>query len=100
MILEDDRKGLPSASKRERWSRCPGSFELEKLIPDTEAGEAAEKGNRIHDALQKGDFSALNAEEAELAEKLASIEKVAVEQWLNAVLDGWIGYPKKLNARA
>lgn len=23
-----------------------------------------------------------------------------VEQWLNAVLDGWIGYPKKLHARA
>jgi hypothetical protein len=85
VILEDDRKGLPSASKRERWSRCPGSFELEKLIPDTEAGEAAEKGNRIHDALQNGDFSILSVEEADLAQKLSVLEKIAVDQWSDVV---------------
>ena len=77
----DERQGLPSASKRERWSKCPGSFELESLIPATPSGEAAEKGNRIHDALHTGDFSVLNEEEAGLAEKLRGLEELAVAQW-------------------
>ena len=77
----DERQGLPSASKRERWSKCPGSFELESLIPATPSGEAAERGNRIHDALHTGDFSVLNEEEAGLAEKLRGLEELAVAQW-------------------
>lgn len=83
--MNDERLGLPSASKRERWSACPGSFGLEKLMPETASGEAAEKGNRIHEALALGNFSELVLEEAEVAERLAILEKVAVAEWLNAI---------------
>ncbi|NDB94969.1 MAG: DUF2800 domain-containing protein [Verrucomicrobia bacterium] len=91
MIVADDRKGLPSASKRERWSKCPGSHALEKLAPEQETTEALLKGNRIHDALYKGDLSVLVDEERELAERLVELEREAISQWKKDI--GYEGKP-------
>jgi hypothetical protein len=43
----DERMGLPSASGMERIIACPGSWNLEKNIPET-TSVFAESGNKIH----------------------------------------------------
>lgn len=91
MIVADDRKGLPSASKRERWSKCPGSHALEKLAPEQEPTEALLKGNRIHDALYRGDLSGLSPDDLDIAEKLVELEKLALRQWKEDI--GYEGKP-------
>lgn len=48
--MNNERKGLPSASSMERYMLCPGSFAAEQGQPD-EASEDAESGNRIHAVL-------------------------------------------------
>lgn len=51
--MPDDRLGYPSASSLERLLLCPGSWNLEKLVPDDngEASPEADSGTRIHAAL-------------------------------------------------
>jgi hypothetical protein len=50
--MNDERKGLPSASSAQRYALCPGSFLLEQWgkEPDTTGADAA-AGNRIHGFL-------------------------------------------------
>ena len=80
MTFEDGRLGLPSASKAERWTNCVGSVQLEELIPDTETGPEAKRGDRIHFALADGKVNDLpHADEVECAELLQEMEKKAVE---------------------
>ena len=80
MTSDDGRMGLPSASKAERWTNCVGSVQLEELIPDTESGPEAKRGDRIHFALADGKVNDLpNADEIECAELLQEMEKQAVE---------------------
>lgn len=66
-IVEDERKGLPSASSFGRLALCPGSFMMEKSCPSEES-EAAAEGTLLHlymeflllheDAAEEGaDFS-------------------------------------------
>lgn len=80
MNHDDGRMGLPSASKAERWTNCVGSVQLEELIPDTETGPEAKRGDRIHFALADGKVNDLpHADEVECAEILQEMEKQAVE---------------------
>lgn len=80
MTFDDGRMGLPSASKAERWTNCVGSVQLEELIPDTETGPEAKRGDRIHFALADGKVNDLpHADEVECAELLQEMEKQAVE---------------------
>lgn len=79
MNFEDGRMGLPSASKAERWVNCVGSVQLEELIPDSESGPEAKRGDRIHFALADGKVNDLpHADEIETAELLQEMEKQAV----------------------
>lgn len=52
-----------SASKSHRWSRCPGSIEAERDIPDTKSGQA-EEGTLAHTLAERmyfrKDYSELN----------------------------------------
>lgn len=48
--MNDERKGLPSASSMERYMLCPGSYQAERDLPD-EGSEDAASGNRIHAVL-------------------------------------------------
>lgn len=86
MNFDDGRMGLPSASKAERWVNCVGSVQLEELIPDTESGPEAKRGDRIHFALADGKVNDLpSADEVECAELLQEMEKQAVEAFRTEV---------------
>lgn len=65
--MNDERKGLPSASSAQRYALCPGSFLLEQFVqePDT-AGADAQIGNRIHGFLA-GEKINLDDDEVKLA---------------------------------
>lgn len=48
----DNRFGLPSASSMERVLACPGSFLMEAHLGDTGNRSAANRGTKIHAALE------------------------------------------------
>lgn len=51
VAVVDVREGLPSASSLARLVACPGSWGMERGLPDF-SGEAAERGSRIHAWLE------------------------------------------------
>jgi hypothetical protein len=78
--MDDERKGLPSASAFRRYELCPGSFQLEqeakRLNQEAHTGsEAARRGERIHAWLagipdEDGNEIKLNESEQQTAEFL------------------------------
>jgi Protein of unknown function (DUF2800) len=48
---EDPRMGMPSASALERLALCPGSFNLERMLPPAPEDPDAASGTKIHAAL-------------------------------------------------
>lgn len=53
-----------SPSRLQRYSVCPGAFRMEDGIAE-EAGEAAQEGTRLHEAVAKADVRGLDGEQAE-----------------------------------
>jgi hypothetical protein len=78
--IEDERGGLPSASGFDSEFRCPGKRALCKRLPREEDQAAAERGKRIHDALQAGDFSNLVENEQRTASRIAYGESEIVHE--------------------
>jgi len=66
-----EAEGLPSASGFDEEFRCPGKRELCKRLPKEADTAAAERGTRIHAALEAGDFSTLCETDAQLAHRIA-----------------------------
>ena len=65
--MNDERRGLPSASSAQRYAFCPGSFLLEQSVQEPDAaGADAQIGNRIHGFLA-GEKINLDDDEAKLA---------------------------------
>jgi len=54
--MDNERKNLPSASGIERISLCPGSWNLERTLPEPPQTEDAASGTRVH-AFLAGDES-------------------------------------------
>lgn len=52
-MIEDQRKGLPSASGLQRLALCPGSWNAAKDIPE-ETSPDAERGTRLHKHMELG----------------------------------------------
>jgi len=67
-----------SASSMKRYTHCPASFLRGRWMPDT-TSEAAERGTRIHDAIDKGEAHSLEHSEAILAEQCEDISKKILE---------------------
>jgi hypothetical protein len=61
----DEREGLPSASSLDADMRCLGRRNLirDLGIERSPAGEAADKGTRIHEALENGNYDKLSDSE-------------------------------------
>lgn len=81
-ILEDVRKGRPSASGMQRLVLCPGSWMAEKGYPE-ESSEAAEAGTRLHAHMEHGTLPE-DAAEAEAVEWCRAQEVALAEKYL-----GW-----------
>ena len=81
-ILEDVRKGRPSASGMQRLVLCPGSWLAEKGYPE-ETSEAAEAGTRLHAHMEHGTMPD-DPEEAEAVEWCRAQEVALAEKYL-----GW-----------
>ena len=79
--IEDEREGLPSASGFDSEFRCPGKRALCARLPKEEDTTAADRGKRIHDALQKGDFSDLADSEQRTASRIAYGESEIVHEY-------------------
>ena len=80
----DERRGLPSCSQFAALALCPGRHRA-TLGMEGETSEAAEKGNRIHAALETGDLSALAPEEKSLAESCKKQTEEVLAQWLDSL---------------
>jgi hypothetical protein len=85
---QDERGGLPSASKMERVCSCPGSENLIKTLPpiafepkDEKPNELAERGTRIHKARETGNTLELDEEEDELYQNGLAYEARQVEKF-------------------
>lgn len=65
--MTDERKGLPSASGLERIAACPGSWALERNMPEEAKGEGAASGTRIHEYLATGKSDGMTPEELDTA---------------------------------
>ena len=78
----DPRKGLPSASSFERRVHCPASLHAEAAVVGTDTvSEVAVTGSAIAAAIASADFSALGLQRTEIAERLDSMNKQALEDW-------------------
>ena len=79
----DERGGIRSASGMERLYHCSGAPLPKPGVENTEKqDEVTSDGIKIHDALMTGDISALDAENALIAEKLQQIAAREMEKWL------------------
>lgn len=65
----DERGGYPSASGFERLYLCRGSWNLEKDLPPERQTDDAYIGNLIHDALAKDNYSKLDDDDKDMAER-------------------------------
>ncbi len=74
-----ERKNLPSASGLEQLALCPGSWNLQRGIPDSSSPEA-DSGTRIHAALA-GEVVSLTPEEQDIADSCREIEKRTLDAW-------------------
>jgi hypothetical protein len=69
---QDERLGLPSCSNFDRYSACPGSFNLEKECPPLPKEEWTTSGEKVHDWIHNGKTE-LSSEEQEVAEKIIGL---------------------------
>ncbi|MGB0644654.1 MAG: DUF2800 domain-containing protein, partial [Akkermansiaceae bacterium] len=65
-------------SKLEQAALCPGSYEIQKGMPE-ETNPLATQGTKIHDALERDDFSKLTEEERDLAERAAELREELID---------------------
>jgi hypothetical protein len=87
-IEQDERAGVPSASKFERLAACPGSRALEESLPpevkkaaQENVDEVAESGTIIHRARETGNTLELDRDQTELYSAGMECEKKIVAQW-------------------
>jgi PD-(D/E)XK nuclease superfamily len=78
---EIESEGLPSASGFDAEFRCPGKRALEKRLPQQAETAVTRSGQRIHCALQKGDFSKLSDTNARTARRVAFAESEIVHEY-------------------
>lgn len=79
--MTDERKGMPSASGFERIVLCPGSWQMEKGLPD-QTSDDAESGTRIHAALS-GESVELDPQEEDTVEICKSLAAGLVDKTLD-----------------
>ena len=92
--MDDERKGLPSASSMDRYSRCDASLPLEKLLrkrnelPEDQDSDAASHGRLIHTICEEmwdgrehvtGKYDESDIREA--AAYIAEARNIAVRAW-------------------
>jgi CRISPR/Cas system-associated exonuclease Cas4 (RecB family) len=81
-MSQDERQGKPSASGFERIVLCPGSWKMERNLPE-ERSDDADSGTRIHNALEMEDSAGLSDEELEMFEQCKSQCKRSIDSILN-----------------
>jgi hypothetical protein len=86
--MSDERKGLPSASKFEMLANCPGQQQLQASIgesletQDDGQNPEAERGTRIHLALERSDNTILLDDgEREAFNRALELEREFLSQW-------------------
>lgn len=77
--MNGERKGVPSASGVERIHLCPGSWNLERGLPEGERSEDADSGTRVHDVWAGlASIDILSLEERETLDALQWLELQAI----------------------
>jgi hypothetical protein len=89
--MTNPRQNLPSASSFSADVACPGRQNLIRSIPESErvielADPMAERGTRIHHALETGDVSQLSGDEMEDYTKAKEYVEQAKNWWLDPIL--------------
>lgn len=82
IVPTDERAGLPSASSIEACFLCPGRWLAQQGLSESEKSEDAERGTRIHEALENGSFSMLSDDESETAERCLAIRTTVTNRWV------------------
>lgn len=78
----DERSGLPSASNTEALLLCPARWRMEKMVGiEEERSEIADRGTRIHSAIETGKGDDLSAEDFAEARLIVSHETEAITAW-------------------
>lgn len=77
---QDVRLGLASASGIDRIWHCAGSKAAEKDLPELKVEEVTDAGTRIHASLA-GEDQELELSEREVKNRIAEMEKFAVDDW-------------------
>ena len=81
-LIEDERNGLPSASHTESLLLCPARWRMEKMVGvQEERSEIADRGTRIHSAIETGKGDDLSAEDFAEARLIVSNETEAITAW-------------------
>ena len=68
-----------SPSKLQQYAMCPGSYWMQKGLPD-QPSAAADEGTMLHVAVASGNTDGLTAEQIELVEKCAELKKRLLEK--------------------
>lgn len=87
----DPRLGKPSASSMDRLAHCPGSANAQAAYSEPEAdsdtADVATEGDEIHAALATGDFSDLEDDAEEIAQRQESMRKRILAKWQASLPD-------------
>jgi hypothetical protein len=80
--LIDERNGLPSASHTEALLLCPARWRMEQAAGlEAQVSEIADRGTRIHTAIETGKGDDLSADDFAEARLIVSHETEAITSW-------------------
>lgn len=78
----DPRRGVPSCSALERLEACPASWAMSQGLPETQSDDA-NKGTKIHKALELGFTDGLEGDEVETFERCADQADSLIAEWMS-----------------
>ena len=68
-----------SPSRLQQYSMCPGSYWMQKGLPD-QPSAAADEGTRLHEAVTTGNVDELTADQVELVNKCLELKQRLIEK--------------------
>lgn len=79
--MDAEREFRPSASSGEIWYNCPASRRRWSLAPKETPTVEASQGQEIHDAMKLEDFTQLDDDGKDIAERLSEQKAKALDEW-------------------
>jgi len=79
--VDEEREGMPSASRLDRMFYCPGCLQMEKGLPDLPVDTVTDDGVIVHESKETGDEEGLTMTQLDIKRALDALESRVVDNW-------------------